>query len=64
MSKEPIRQDELPPETETPPEAEDDTQGHTFIEEYGRTVARDRNVDAERHAREARLRDQARNKGR
>jgi hypothetical protein len=64
MSREPIRQDELPPETETPLANEDDTEGHSFMEQYGRTIARDRNADAERNAREARVRDQARNKGR
>ena len=32
--------------------------------EYGRTVARDRNAEAQRNARESRLRDDARNKNR
>lgn len=57
-SREPIRQDELPPESA------DDTEGHSFMYEYGRTVARERNADAERNARESRLRDEARKKQR
>jgi len=63
---EPTRQDELPPEAAdaTSTDAGDDTEGHSFMYEYGRTVARDRNAEAQRNARESRLRDDARNKNR
>jgi hypothetical protein len=44
---------------------EDDTEGHSLATyEYGRLVSRERSQEAERHAREARMRDSDRGKKR
>ncbi len=59
-----MSEDTKPIQEEPAADDQDDTEGHSLATyEYGRLVARERDQDAERHAREARMRQKER-KGR
>jgi hypothetical protein len=59
-----VSEDTKPIQEEPAADDQDDTEGHSLATyEYGRLVSRERNQDAERHAREARMREKDR-KGR
>ncbi len=59
-----MSEDTKPIQEEPAADDQDDTEGHSLATyEYGRLVSRERNQDAERHAREARMREKDR-KGR